>query len=154
MIRAAIVGLLVIVLLSVGVSSIQQGAWTQGYMTGLLTAGGDASAVAPLLAYGHGFSPAHAGFSFFGAIFKLGFFFIFFAMMAKFFGFWMWRMNGGRHGGWGKHWHERHGHHGGHNGPQSDQAQEDTKPDESTQDTPSRGDVRQASYNGDSVINV
>lgn len=149
MIRAAIAGLLVIVLLSFGVSHIQQSAWSQGYMTGLLTAGGDTSTLAPLLAYGRGFGPMHAGIGFLGGILKLGFFLFFFAMLAKFFGFFVWRMRGEGKSGWHKGWH--HGHHGS-NSDATPQSESDASNPNDTQPN----DTQPTSYvrNGDAVIHV
>lgn len=144
MIRAAIAGLLLIVLLSFGVSSIQQSAWTQGYMMGLLASGENTSSLAPLLAYGRGFGPMHAGFGFLGGILKFGLFLFFFAMLAKFFGFCLWRMRGEGRSEWHKHWHN------GHHGPPSDAA---PKPD-ATATSPSGPQPTSYMRTGDAVINV
>ena len=66
-----LVGLLVIVLLASGVSAMQRDAWTQRYVAGRATAGGDGSALAPLLPYGYG---GYAGpqFGGFGVLLGIG----------------------------------------------------------------------------------
>jgi hypothetical protein len=102
-------------------SAIHNAAWSQGFTLGLLTAGADGAQIAPYLPYqaGHGWGPAGFAGGFFGALFRIGFFVFMLALIAKFFGFWRWRMHGGPHGYHGPYgpWH-RHG-------PQPDQPDAD-----------------------------
>lgn len=91
----------------------QHAAWTQGYLSGVVAAGGDSAAIAPALAHaGYGHHGFHGGFGIIGGIFKLGLFFLMFAFFAKMFGFMMWRLAGRTGGppwmrGYGRHWAHR-----------------------------------------------
>jgi hypothetical protein len=102
-----VIGLLIIGLLSLGGYI----GWSQGYAMGRLAsgeagAGAPAGAVGPYLPYyGVGFFPFFWGI---GLVFKIGFFLLFFFLIAKFFRFFAWRMAGGARGPyWGgpKQWH-------------------------------------------------
>ncbi len=111
MFRRSILKVLVITLLIIGALMVSSYAgWSQGYVMGLAAeSGGEGSVVAPYVVppgygYGYGFHPFFWGI---GLFFKVAFFLFFFMMIAKFFGFWAWRMAGGPGGHWGhhKHWH-------------------------------------------------
>lgn len=73
----AFIALLVICLLALGGSAMQRNAWTQGYLMGQAAASGDgaaSAALAPYMAYGHGFGGfTGPGFGFLACLFPLGF---------------------------------------------------------------------------------
>ena len=74
LLRAALAGILILILLSVGGSSLYQSGWSQGYMMGLLSSSSEGgAAMAPYMLYGRGFSAIGAGFGF---LFKFAFFFL------------------------------------------------------------------------------
>ena len=112
MLKAALVGLVLLIFLGMGASSLQQSAWSQGYMMGLLSGGGESAAqLAPYAMYGHGF---HGGFSIIGSFFRFIMFLFLIAIGFKFLRFWSWRMGmaggpggpGGHRGGdWHRYWH-------------------------------------------------
>ncbi len=109
MFRRGILKVLVIALLLMGALMVGSYAgWSQGYMMGLAAGSGvEGSAVVPYgmpYGYGYGFHPFFWGI---GLFFKFAFFFLFFMMIVKFFGFWAWHKAGGPAGHWGKHrhWH-------------------------------------------------
>ena len=94
-------------------SAIYNSGWSQGYVLGLLTGGGNATGLAPYLAYRAGPGMMHGGFfGFFGVIFRIGFLLLMFAFLAKVFMFARWHMHGGegpwQHGPW-RHGHWQHG---------------------------------------------
>jgi hypothetical protein len=103
-----------ILLFSIG-SAIHSAGWTQGFTTGLLAGGAEGASLTPYLAYrtGHGFHAWGIG-SFFGMIFRFGFLLLFFALIAKFFGFWRWHRFG-YHGPW---WHHHGEHYQGYSQPE------------------------------------
>lgn len=81
----------VAVLLLVGLgSAVHNAGWSQGFTMGLLAGNGDGNALAPYLAYrtGYGWHPG----GFFGGFFRFAFFLFVLAMIARFIGFWRWRM--------------------------------------------------------------
>ncbi len=133
--RRRIFAVLVIALLVIGALTLGGYAgWSQGYATGLAT-GGEASVVVPYAPYGFGFHPFFWGI---GLFFKLAFFFLFFLMIAKFFGFWAWRMAGGPPPHWAKHRHWPHGHY------PPGQPGEEGGPEERTGQYDSDEDIRRA----------
>jgi hypothetical protein len=107
--RRPIVAIVAIaIVLLVGVSSIANNAgWWEGYQVGLLTSGAAGGKLAPQAIQQGGWGYHHGGFGFFGGFFRLIFFLFFLGLIAKFFGFWRWRMH---HGGPGHH-------HWSHQGP-------------------------------------
>lgn len=108
----ALTVLIVIGLLIAGGSAIQRGAWTEGYMIGRLSAGGDDGTVIPYAPYGFGYPTRHFGFAPF--LCTAGLFVLLLVMAGKFFRFWAWKQAGGPEGEeWTKHWAKHwRGHHG------------------------------------------
>lgn len=113
--RGVLIGLAVLVLFGIG-SAIHNAGWSQGFSMGLLAGGANGAKLAPyLVGYGtHGW-----GFGgFFGLIFRIGFLVLLFALLARVFGFWRWRGQGGPCGPhWHRHWHGEAQTHPAHGQP-------------------------------------
>ncbi len=129
MFRRGLFRVLVIALLIFGALMIGSYAgWSQGYVSGLAVGNaGEGSVVVPYaMPYGYGFHPFFWGI---GLFFKLAFFFFFFMIIAKFFGFFAWRMAGGPGGHWKhhRHWHPeaRPPWATGEEGPSSERSKDD-----------------------------
>lgn len=108
--KKLILGVAVVVAILLAISgNAHESAWTQGYLTGVAAASGDAPHAAPHLAH-------VGGFGLIGAMFKIFFMLLFFAFIFKMFGFMMWRRavtNGGGDSEWAKAWRSsRRGVHG------------------------------------------
>jgi hypothetical protein len=110
------VGLALVFVLLLGLfglvgSSLYRSGWSEGFVAGQVTAGGEDGAVPVAPGYGHyagpgvGFSPF---FGFAGGFLKFLFIFLLFGFFFKMIGFWFWRKRGHA----GKHWRWGHGHHG------------------------------------------
>lgn len=103
--RIGIIALIVIAMLGFGAMSIQQSAWSQGYITGLIAGDGGSDAVAQYVLYngrtfGHG--------STFGFFWLLAIGFFGFMMVGKFMRMRAWHMAGGPENvDWQQQW--RHG---------------------------------------------
>lgn len=101
----ALVALLVIGLLVFGVSTMQRNAWTQGYLMGQAAAGGDGTAgfaLAPAMAYGHGFGAP--GFGLLACLLPLGLLAFLVFAVGGFFRHKAWHGAGGPPDHWRQHW--------------------------------------------------
>lgn len=117
--RGVLIGLAVLVLFGIG-SAIHNAGWSQGFSMGLLAGGADGAKLAPYLVgygtHGWGFGGLIGGF--FGLIFRIGFLVLLFALLARVFGFWRWRGQGGPCGPhWHRHWHGEAQTHPAHGQP-------------------------------------
>lgn len=104
--RIGIIALVVVVLLGFGSMAIQQSAWSQGYLTGLVAGGGDGDTLAQYVLYSNRGVGHSTGFGFVWLL-ALGLF-LFFAI-GKFMRMRAWQMTGGAASG---DW-PQHGRHGG-----------------------------------------
>ena len=111
MIRFGIAALVIVMLLGAGAASMQQSAWSEGYMMGLIAGNGEGDALSQYVLYNSGRSPSLAGGI--GAFFKFGLLLFGLAFAAKFF-FGMahmrrWQMAGGPEGSEWQPGFRRHG---------------------------------------------
>ena len=111
MVRFGIAALVIVLLLGVGAASIQQSAWSEGYMMGLIAGNGEGDALSQYVLYNSGRSPSMAGAI--GGLFKVGLLLFGLLFVAKFF-FGMahmrrWQMAGGPDGGGWQPGFRRHG---------------------------------------------
>jgi hypothetical protein len=98
---------LLVGLLFLGASAIQQNAWNQGFMMGQLAASGQDGTITPYLPY---MMNQPGGSSFFRVLFGLGLIFLLAAVVARFLRPRAWRgAGGGDMERWAKHWHRHHG---------------------------------------------
>lgn len=109
MMRFGIAALVVVLLLVAGAGAVQQSAWSQGYMMGLIAGGGEGDALSQYVLYNSGRGSSLGGIV--GGFFRFALFFFGLMLAAKFF-FGMafrrrWQMAGGPEGDW-KGWQ----HHG------------------------------------------
>jgi len=114
--RVGVIALIAVVLLGFGGMAIQQSAWSQGYVAGLVAGGDGGDALAQYVLYNSRSAGRLPGFGIF-LILGMGFFFLLSA--GKFMRMRAWRMAGGPEGGegqrpwrggpppWAAHW-QRH----------------------------------------------
>lgn len=88
--RWAMAALALVVLFGIG-SLLYNSGYSSGMVTGLLVSGSEGGAMNPYLLSRMG--GLHGGFGFFGGFLRLGFFLVFLAVIAKFFGFARWKMH-------------------------------------------------------------
>jgi hypothetical protein len=121
MIRFGVAALVLVLILVAGAGAIQQSAWSQGYMMGLVAGGGEGDALSQYVLYnsGRGLGIGHV----IGGFFKVGLIFIGLILLAKFvFGMGYirrWHMAGGPGGEHHHGWH--------HHGPPWGRPQKDTE---------------------------
>ncbi len=116
--RWAKAALALVILFGIG-SLLYNSGYSSGMVTGMLVSGSEGGTMNPYLLSRMG--GMHGGFGFFGGLLRIGFFLVFLAVIAKFFGFARWKMhrkwngNGGEHafsphhrGMWEAHraWHQ------------------------------------------------
>lgn len=104
--RWAKAALALVVLFGLG-SLLYNSGYSSGMVTGLLVSGSEGGAMNPYLLSRMG--GMHGGFGFFGFFLRIGFFLVFLAVIAKFFGLLRWKMrmqhNGGEGGNGSHHFH-------------------------------------------------
>ena len=101
--RVGVIALIVILLLGFGSSALQQSAWSQGYMMGLM-AGGDGDALAQYVLYN---SRTGGGFPGFGFLWLLAIGAFLFVVAGKFMRMLAWRAAGGSEDmAWSPRWHQ------------------------------------------------
>ncbi len=83
MVRFGIAALVIVLLLGVGAASIQQSAWSEGYMMGLIAGNGQGDALSQYVLYNSGRSPSLAGAI--GGLFKVGLLLFGLLFVARFF---------------------------------------------------------------------
>lgn len=111
MVRFGIAALVIVLLLGVGAASIQQSAWSEGYMMGLIAGNGEGDALSQYVLFNSGRSLSMTGAI--GGLFKVGLLLFGLLFVARFF-FGMahmrrWQMAGGPDGGEWQPGFRRHG---------------------------------------------
>lgn len=100
--RAGVIVLIAILLLGFGAMSIQQTAWTQGYLTGLVAGGAGGDGIAHYALYN-----SRGGFPGLGLFWLLGLGFLFFMIAGKFMRMRAWHMAGGpQNEAWREQWRQ------------------------------------------------